>query len=428
MGHLVTSLQDRDIEYEPAEHPPENDQLQKLKELFEQNAGLISAGCRDTIDSILSKYGAVRDEVEQDPRIGLVLSAEFAITPTQRSFPALPIDQADRTPNERPTDIAEDPNLCDSGGLLLKGARDPMVDYADYLSQIVNSTSNDSSSSIEEESATPNNDSDGYLTQDTGTTWDDHDHTRLDIYADLDTNLFQNVAGTDCHVDEDSVANSAEDTNLVPEERKGRLSRSNALTMSPVMQVAAFDSKAVASTGRVVADDSAIPSDAGKAGIATKSVRTNQPEAASASGRVVDLHDTTALSDSHDPPQGRLHDGSLLPEDSASNIVVVTEHLKDSHTRNAKVVERPALEYDADNLLKHVPERLQDNVEEWLEQVGNGQELSMAETDHKKEAVALSFFASLEQEVAAEHVLNAGMAVAFAAVALVSHVFGCAPF
>jgi hypothetical protein len=73
--------QDHDFNGTPSDDAQtDDDHLQKLKELFEQNAGLITPGCRDTIDSILSKYGAVRDEVEQDPRIGLVLGVEFATT------------------------------------------------------------------------------------------------------------------------------------------------------------------------------------------------------------------------------------------------------------------------------------------------------------------------------------------------------------
>ncbi|KAF3032435.1 hypothetical protein E8E12_002984 [Didymella heteroderae] len=134
MEHFTTSLQDNDIELEPsADIQPEDDDFQGLRELFEQNAGLITPRCCDTIDSILSKYEAVRNEVEQDPRIGIVLSAEFDTTPIQKSLFALSIEQVDRTLHEEPSALLEHCGMRDFRRFQPDVARDSMVDYAEYL-------------------------------------------------------------------------------------------------------------------------------------------------------------------------------------------------------------------------------------------------------------------------------------------------------
>ncbi|UPX20440.1 uncharacterized protein EKO05_0010671 [Ascochyta rabiei] len=81
-------------ESSPASEPDEK-AFQMLEDLFEHRAGSARASCRDTIDSILSKYEAVSEEVQQDPRIGLVLSVGLS-NPTPRSF----IDHVRNVPSE----------------------------------------------------------------------------------------------------------------------------------------------------------------------------------------------------------------------------------------------------------------------------------------------------------------------------------------
>ncbi|KAF3049034.1 hypothetical protein E8E11_007629 [Didymella keratinophila] len=414
----------------------DGDHLQKLKELFEQNAELITPGYRETIDSILSNYGAVRDEVEENPRIGLVLSAEFTATPTQQSFPALPFDQADGILDEGLVDLVADRSARDSGGTQLGVAQDPMVDYTEYLLHVTNSTSNDPGSYIEESSPFPDDTSDGYLTQDTETTWNDQERTCWDIYAHLDTGLFQDCAELDRHVDEDQMAKAVKETDLMLKERQGLLPRSTVLTTSPVMQVAAFST--VASTGEAVADEPVVlsgddresahepplTSDAGQTCIKPSLESTEHIEAASHFESSPNVHGTIVSRNLHAPAEGRRsYAGSLVPENSATNIVVSAKHQEGSYRRNNKVVERPILGYDDNDLLEYIPDRLQDDLEQWLEQVGGGNRLSAADKDHEQEAAASSFFAWLTQDGAAEYVLDAGMAVAFAAVAVAGLVF-----
>jgi hypothetical protein len=57
----------------------------KAENSLEHQVGTMTAGCRDTIDSILSKYETVRNEVQQDSRIGLVLNTEFDNAITQHA-------------------------------------------------------------------------------------------------------------------------------------------------------------------------------------------------------------------------------------------------------------------------------------------------------------------------------------------------------
>lgn len=58
---------------------PESDDeaIRRLKDLFENNAGILTEGHRDTIESIISKYENLRNEVKEDPRNSLALSMEF---------------------------------------------------------------------------------------------------------------------------------------------------------------------------------------------------------------------------------------------------------------------------------------------------------------------------------------------------------------
>ncbi|KAF3032436.1 hypothetical protein E8E12_003011 [Didymella heteroderae] len=256
------------------------------------------------------------------------------------------------------------------------------------------------------------------------------------MYAELVTGSFQEEAGLDRNVDEDPVEKSAKATDLVSEAREDQLSRSNVFTMSPVMKVVAFDCQTAAFACRAMADEpaaasagydhdlphnSALTSDAGQARIANSSVCTKYNNAVSASECAPDSHGTIAPSDSPESAEGRLHGGILMPKDSASNIVVSTEHFEGSRKRTDNVIEWPTLGYDVDNLLEYIPERLYSDVEEWLEQVGDGGELIIADEGPEEETAVPSFFAWLEQEGATELVLNAGMGVAFAAIALAGH-------
>jgi hypothetical protein len=433
--------QDHDFNGTPSDDAQtDDDHLQKLKELFEQNAGLITPGCRDTIDSILSKYGAVRDEVEQDPRIGLVLGVEFATTQTQQSFPMLFADQVHRTFDQGPDNLVKDRGMRGLEDVELDVTRDLMVDYTEHLLLAVSRTSGDSVSLSDEGSAAPEGDSDGYITQDTETTWDDQEHTHLDIYADLDTGLFQDRAGVDRRVAEDEGANAPKETALVLEERQGQFSRSSALAMSPIIQVAAFIPQAVASINQPAVDgpaassgnkhdlpQSPAPTSAmGKACIAGPSVRTGHTGFGSALERASDLHDLNESAE-----RGRPCTRSLMPEDSASNIVVSTKHQEGSYKRPNKPIEQPILGYDADDLLGYSSKRVQSDVEEWLEHVGDAGRLSAvgdagrlsaAGEGHEEQKVSSSYFAWIEQDGAAEHVLDAGMAIAFAVVAVAGHV------
>ncbi|KAJ4339773.1 hypothetical protein N0V87_002973 [Didymella glomerata] len=349
--------QDHDFNGTPSDDAQTDDEhLQKLKELFEQNAGLITPGCRDTIDSILSS------------------TVQFAMKSSK---------------------IHESVSLSDEG------------------------------------SAAPEGDSDGYITQDTETTWDDQEHTHLDIYADLDTGLFQDRAGVDRRVAEDEGANAPKETALVLEERQGQFSRSSALAMSPIIQVAAFIPQAVASINQPAVDgpaassgnkhdlpQSPAPTSAmGKACIAGPSVRTGHTGFGSALERASDLHDLNESAE-----RGRPCTRSLMPEDSASNIVVSTKHQEGSYKRPNKPIEQPILGYDADDLLGYSSKRVQSDVEEWLEHVGDAGRLSAAGEGHEEQEVSSSYFAWIEQDGAAEHVLDAGMAIAFAVVAVTGHV------
>lgn len=408
----------------------DDDHLQKLRELFEQNAGLITPGCRDTIDSILSKYGAVRDEVEHDPRIGLVLSADFTTTPSQQSFRVPTVSQADRILHRGSIDLAEDQSSHEPRGTHSDKGQDIMVDYADHLLQIESSRSHDIRSLINEESP------DGYITQDAESPWRDQRHICLDTDHEIDTDMMQYQDSPGDHNKKEQTIKPAGDRGPVLEQFQNQLSQTHVLVMSLIMQMAAFKPRSAVGNGQATTkrpaaasgDDQDLPHDtdpppeADSIHNVARPVITEYTKVTSASKSSADSHNITGHGSSHVSTKGPPHTGPLMPENSASNIVTSTEPQATYRKAINTVVDPLLLEYDADDFLKGITKRRRDDMEKWLEHVGDEEDLGTGDGIYEIKAAAPSFIAWVEQNIAAEHVLHAIMAVAFAAVAVASQV------
>ncbi|KAJ4371848.1 hypothetical protein N0V86_008402 [Didymella sp. IMI 355093] len=336
--------QDYSIEYEPSKdaHADEN-KLWDLRELFERSTAVMIPSGRDTIDSILIKYGIIRDEVERDPRIGLALSAEFATTPTQPSISVLPLDFVDPALAEDSIGSVEDEKPHSSAESQKDMTQDLMVDYTCYLAQSAALNSDDRCSSTDENSTNANDESEKYDTEDTETTWDDP----------------KAQVGIGYPVDKTQAEKPAKE--------------------------------------------------------AVSSLGNNQ--------RYSDFGNTTAPIELNEPAQPQSCVGSLVPEDSASKIVVAAEHVKACRKQRDWITERPVLEYDANDLLAYVPGHLHDDTKERLKQVEVAQNRTAVNEDHERSVAAPSFLAWSEQDAFSEPVVNAGIAMGLAAIALASHVF-----
>jgi hypothetical protein len=253
--------QDHGIEREPSKNAhADGNQLRHLRELFERSASVMTPSGRGTIDSILSKYGVIRDEVERDPRIGLALSAEFAAIPIHPSFPVLPLDSVDPALARGLLDPVEDDTLHSSAVSQKDVTRDLMVDYISYLAQSAEPNSDDRCSSTDENSANVNDESEKHDTEDTDTAWDDPKVTHLDIYAGLSTDLFQAQVGIGYPVDETQAEKPAKEAVSSLENNPGQSLRPTGLTMSPILEIAVFGPQSAASSNRVAAHELAASS------------------------------------------------------------------------------------------------------------------------------------------------------------------------
>ncbi|KAF1925162.1 uncharacterized protein M421DRAFT_94962 [Didymella exigua CBS 183.55] len=348
-------------------------------------------------------YGVVHDEVQQDPRIGLALNADFA-NPTLA---------------EGPIDL-----LADEDVRIAPVLQDLMFDYAEYLSQAA------VKASVDGTSTSPYDNSDKYETDNTETNWDDQEDTLLDVYAGLHTDLFQSQIGMRHSFDELQVSKPATTAVLILQKER-KLSSMPYLTMSPVIQVAMFDSQSVAFSIRITVHEPAASSQndfnrpnhksvADKACVVAPIVRTELIDAAHLPGSFPDFHRATVPKGLHKLAGGQSYAWPLRPEDSASNIVVAAKHLNISRAKAYRVTKRLDLGCEPDDLLKYVPEQLHSDVKEWLQQV---ELVEFEDEDHETFVAAPSFFTWLEHNCIAEHVLNTSIVVALAAVALTGHIY-----
>lgn len=245
-------LQGRHNDRESFDHTETNEQrLQELKGMSEHRAGCKMAGCRDTIDSVLSKYGQVREEVKQNPRIGLVLSAEFD-TPVQQSSPSL-LDTVANTPLAQKQDgRAKDRDTsCTSAHQQSQtsSTRDLMIDYAEHLHQVTSLHDDLHCSSIHNSTMSSSNDSDRY---DTDISWDDLEDTLLDIYADLDDGIFQVKVDTQLYNNAGQAVDAGAEALPVHEIKTQTLMDATCLTTSPLVQITMIDPHVAVSSDRGV--------------------------------------------------------------------------------------------------------------------------------------------------------------------------------
>lgn len=400
----------------------DHDQLQKLKELFERNADLLTPKYRDTIDSTLFKYGAIRDQIQQDPRIGLVLSVDFDNAPTHQLFSAVSVEVVDQNSATRSKDNSDE-DECDKENLQPSDASHPLVDYGEHLSQTETSVTVGSSG------ITSDKDSDIHNKDDKETTCDQYD-TPFDVNAEQNLDLFQTKITKENPVHETKVTRPTVPAVNVLKMAEQLLSKPE-LTMSAIIEIAMIEPHSIASSDRREnygpAPSSRYNLDAYNQPLLHSESSLTRSILSMACDEHIDaspspqIHNTVLSNKSCDTVQGQSSLKSLVPEDSASNIVAPIKHKSPSQRMRSSAMEQPCLGYDAGDYLRHTPERLHDDVEEWLEQVESERDPATADKTHEKTVAAPSFFAWMEEDCVAAYVMDISMVVALSAAAIAGY-------
>lgn len=234
--------QNRNIKHEPPEDAEFNDDaLRELKDLPDRSVDSITPGYHDTIDSILSRYGAIHNEIQRDSRIALVLGAELAITPAQRPLAVL----ADRLVDLNSTEGLSDLQY-DMGSPQIGAAKDIMIEYAEYLSHAIALTPDDGRSPRSGNSISSNDASTKCDTNENERFCDDSEDTLSDMYVETNADLFHDKIEVDHPVEKESTAKSAVEAVVVFEDVWVRLPIMTDLGISPVVQVAFIRSTSTA--------------------------------------------------------------------------------------------------------------------------------------------------------------------------------------
>lgn len=224
---------------------PDSDEeaMQRLKELFENNAGVLTAGQRDTIDSIISKYERLRDEVKEEPRIGLALSMEFTTSSSHVSN--VPLQPASDTEVIAPSE-GYDGLVGDERRQIEEGAtHQSVVDDAHFLQQVA-------IAAIEHDPASPRDTTRKYDTDDTDAAWDSQEDTLLDTYADPQDHIFHSTTGASPGAD----AVHAVDAKSTAERKTVQewLSTTTSLSLIPIVQVAIVEPKMATISDKTAAE------------------------------------------------------------------------------------------------------------------------------------------------------------------------------
>ncbi|KAF1359170.1 hypothetical protein EJ07DRAFT_156089 [Lizonia empirigonia] len=218
----------------------DNQAFQKLKDLFENHAELLTVGCRDTIDSIISKYETLRNEVQEDPRIALALNAEFD--------DVFPLNFNNRLRNVVNNSASAQELDAPSGGRIWQvGVENQHFEAAQIRQLLATNAENPQSTAfttLDDRHSCSIGDSEGhtdgdYHTSDTRHTdvmWEYQEDLLLDRYANMDEGIFNAVNGA--LLSADSVRTMGTKSATGPNNIREWLLETTSFSFSPIMQVA----------------------------------------------------------------------------------------------------------------------------------------------------------------------------------------------
>ena len=223
--------------YEHALEPQSDDEgTKKLKDLFEDPARTTTAGRRDTIDSILSKYDTVLDKVQQDLRIDLALTAELSsIVVQDPASNATDVRPALRSSKTLGNHVAV--NNSDHQRLEHEPTYDPMLEYLRHLQHSAVDVSDEEHGGIAGEDSSVTDHFRNHDVDDTDISWDSQEDTLLDVYADLGDDVFE-TEEVSLLVKKVAEVPTPKSTEAPDNCKRNWLPGATRLGLSPVVQVA----------------------------------------------------------------------------------------------------------------------------------------------------------------------------------------------
>lgn len=221
----------------------DNEAFQRLKDLFKNHAGLLTVGCRDTIDSIISKYETLRNEVQEDPRIALALNAEFnnVFPPNFNNSLRNVVDNFGS---------AQELDAPSGAQIWQVGHGNQPLEAAQISQLLANSAENPQNTAfttLDDRHSCSIRDPEGHIdgdyhttvTRNTDFTWEDLEDTLLDLYANMDERIFNAVI--EALPSDDSVRTMGTPSETRPNEIRDWLLETTSLSFSRIMQVAVVE-------------------------------------------------------------------------------------------------------------------------------------------------------------------------------------------